>query len=86
MIIRMGFYFLKYSMRYCILNLLEGIQCILVRTVHKPRVKYGVRSPKFNWAPCTQLFSLAEASQLPPPPAFGLIGRYRSAKIDDISL
>jgi hypothetical protein len=37
-----------------------------------PWVKYGVRSPKFIWAPCAQLCSLAEAPQ-PPPPAFGLI-------------
>ncbi len=37
---------------------------------------------------CAQLYSLAETSHLPPPPAFGLVlrGRYSSAKIDDISL
>jgi hypothetical protein len=35
----------------------------------------GVRSPKFIWAPCVQLYSLAETPQLPtsPSPAFGLI-------------
>ncbi len=38
-----------------------------------PTVKYGVRSPKFIWAPCAQQCSLAEIPQLPPPPAFGLI-------------
>ncbi len=47
------------------------------------QVKYGVRSPKFIWAPCAQLYSLAEAPQ-PPPPAFGLI--YECSKIDSISL
>ncbi len=37
---------------------------------------------------CAQPYSLAEAPQSPPPPAFGLDirGRYWSAKIDDISL
>ncbi len=37
-----------------------------------PQVKYGVRSPKFFWAPCAQLYSLAETPH-PPPPAFVLI-------------
>ncbi len=36
------------------------------------QVKYGVRSPKFIWAPCAQLYSLAETPAVPPP-AFGLI-------------
>ncbi len=37
-------------------------------------VKYGVRSPKFIWAPCAELYSLAETPQpLPPSPAYGLI-------------
>jgi hypothetical protein len=31
-----------------------------------PWVKYGVRSPKFIWAPCAQLYSLAETPQPPP--------------------
>jgi hypothetical protein len=42
-------------------------------SMHSKGVKYGVRSPKLFWAPCVQLYSLAETSQLPPPPAFGLI-------------
>ncbi len=35
---------------------------------------------------CAQLYSLAETTQVPPAPAFGLVlrGRYWSAKIDDI--
>jgi hypothetical protein len=39
-----------------------------------PWVKYGVRSPKYIWALCAQLFcySLAEAPH-PPPLAYGLI-------------
>ncbi len=37
------------------------------------QVKYGVRSPKFIWAPCAQLYSFAETQQTPQPPAFGLI-------------
>jgi hypothetical protein len=52
-------------------------------------VKYGVRSPKFIWALCAQLYSLAETPQLPPlsPRLWThLRGRYWSAKIDDISL
>jgi len=36
------------------------------------KVKYGVLSPKFIWAPCAQLYSLAENPQASPPP-FGLI-------------
>jgi hypothetical protein len=28
--------------------------------------------PKFIWAPCAQLYSLAETLQPPPPPALGL--------------
>jgi hypothetical protein len=32
-------------------------------------VKYGVRSPKFIWALCAQLYSLTETS--PPPPHLG---------------
>ena len=35
------------------------------------RVNNGVRSPKFVWTPCAQLYSLAETPH--PPPAFGLI-------------
>jgi hypothetical protein len=31
-------------------------------------VKYGVRSPKFIWAPCAQLYTLVEIPQLSPLP------------------
>jgi hypothetical protein len=31
-------------------------------------VKYRVRSPKFIWAPCAHLYSLAETPQQPPYP------------------
>ncbi len=35
----------------------------------EPKIKYGVRSPKIIWAPCTQLYSLAETPQpLPSTP------------------
>jgi hypothetical protein len=34
----------------------------------KSYFKYGVRSPKFIWAPCAQLYSLAETPQSPHPP------------------
>ena len=38
------------------------------------KIKYGVRSTKFIWAPRVQLYSLAETPQSPPPPsAFGLM-------------
>ncbi len=51
-------------------------------------VIYGVRYPKFIWAPFAQLYSLVETPQQPPFPALGLIfeGRYWLAKIDNISL
>jgi hypothetical protein len=51
-------------------------------------VKYGVISPKFIWAPCATLYSLAETPQRPPPPRIWahIRGLYWSAKIDDISL
>jgi hypothetical protein len=110
---------IKVNERYCILNLLEGIQYMYVlcdmycrymwlltqrnsksdtmqtyvlhtklyvrkgggglsikiqyhfTLLHKPRVKYGVRSPKFIWAPCAQLYSLAETPQPPLPPHLG---------------
>jgi hypothetical protein len=57
----------------------------------KHRVKYGVRFPKFIWAPCAELYSLAETPQRshtpPPPPIWAHIpGRYWPAKRDDISL
>jgi hypothetical protein len=37
------------------------------------KVKYGVRYPKFIWAPCAQLYSLLRPHNSPPPLAFGLI-------------
>jgi hypothetical protein len=48
--------------------------------------KYGIRSPKFIWAPCAQLYSLAETPQPPPRIWAPIRGRYWSAKIEDISL
>ncbi len=48
-------------------------------------VKYGVRSPKFIWAPVytVQLLSLDETMQPPPPCIWAHIrGRYWSARID----
>ncbi len=54
-----------------------------------PKVKYGVRSSKFIWAPYALYGAhwLTPRNPPPPLPAFGLIyGRYWSAKIDDISL
>ncbi len=44
-----------------------------------PQVKYGVRSPKFIWAPCVLLYSLAETPHLPLPPVFGFIYVYEGA-------
>ncbi len=42
--------------------------------IFRPEVKYGVKSPKFIWAPVyVQLYSYAETPHLPPPTAFGLI-------------
>jgi hypothetical protein len=38
-----------------------------------PWVKYGVRSPKFIWAPCVKLHSLAETPQPPSSLPFWLI-------------
>jgi hypothetical protein len=46
-------------------------------TVNPPRFslvntfKYGVRSTNFIWAPCAQLYSLAENPATPPPPHLG---------------
>ncbi len=56
--------------------------CTLLWTrAMRTKVKYVVRSPKFIWAPCAQLYSLAETLQ-PPTPAFwahlrGPIGQSR---------
>jgi hypothetical protein len=64
---------------------IRGIRLKDGRTVHLqhysaqrwvPKLKYGVRSPNFNWALCAQLYSLTETPKPPPPhppPAFGLI-------------
>ncbi len=42
----------------------------VIKTVTPSRVKYGVGSPKmFIWAPCPQLYTLAETPHPPPPPA-----------------
>ncbi len=45
------------------------------------------RSTKFIWALCTQLYSLAETPQLPPPPRIWahIRGRYWSAKLDGMA-
>ncbi len=53
-----------------------GLHCLIIQYKFiyarlYPQAKYGVTSPKFIWAPCAQLYSLAEP--LPPPPAYGLI-------------
>ncbi len=50
--------------------------------LHLSKVKYGVGSPKFIWAPCVQLYSLAETPPPPPPPPIwaniqGAIGQPR---------
>ncbi len=56
-------------------KLKEFLQLVRVHYIHLVldtyyiQLSYGVRSPKFIWAPCTQL---AETPQLPPPPASGL--------------
>jgi hypothetical protein len=68
-------------------------QALQVRLFFPQAVKYGDRSPKFILAPfhvmCTAvLIGRAPATPLPPSPGIGtcIRGRYRSAKIDDISL
>ncbi len=49
---------------------------------------YRVRSSKFIWAPCAQLYNWLRPRNYPPPPTFWahVRGHYWSAKIDDISL
>jgi hypothetical protein len=37
------------------------------------RVKHGVRSPKFIWAPCAQAVLIGWDPATSPPPAYGLI-------------
>jgi hypothetical protein len=36
-----------------------------------PKVKYGIKSPKFIWAPCAQLYSMLIPSNPPSPPHLG---------------
>jgi hypothetical protein len=72
--------FMNYLRPLC----LQALQCGIIIGWFK----YGVRSPKFIWAPCAQLYSLAETMQPPPPPRIlaHIRGRYWSAKTDDTSL
>jgi hypothetical protein len=51
-------------------------------SIHRLTVELDFQ--RFFWAPCAQLYSLAESPQLPLSPH--IRGRYWSAKIDDISL
>jgi hypothetical protein len=44
-----------------------------------PQVKYGVRSPNFIWAPCAQMYSLAETPQPSPLPPH--LGSYTRAQL-----
>ncbi len=41
------------------------------KTLKRLSHRYGVRSPKFIWAPCAQLYSLAETPQTPHTPHLG---------------
>ncbi len=52
-----------------------------------PTAKYGVRSPKFIWAPCAQLGTqwLRPRNSPPPPRIWAHTRRYWSVKIHDIS-
>ncbi len=60
------------------------------KDIKRPQVKYGVRSPKFLWAPCACRTVLIgwDPHNLPPPLCIWahIRWRYWSAKIDDISL
>jgi hypothetical protein len=49
-------------------------------------VRYGVTTPKFIWAQCAQLYSLATPLSPPPPIWAHIRRRYWSAKKDDITL
>jgi hypothetical protein len=66
-----------------------GIDYWILLNIYPIGYKYGVKSPKYIWAPCVQLYSLAETPKLPPPVLRMCAqkrGRYWSAsKIDDIS-
>jgi hypothetical protein len=69
--------------RLLCLHLKNKNSCLL-RYVGNGIGKYGDRSTRFCWAPCAQLYSLAET---PQPPIWAHIRwRYWSAKIDDMSL
>jgi hypothetical protein len=76
----------SYVQAVCVNKIFDGLlgglsQCII------QNVKYGVISPKFIWASCALLYSLAETPPPPPPRIWAHIrGRYWPAKIDDISL
>ncbi len=72
--------------------LLPPVQSEVTRTMD-PRLNMQlIESPKFIWAPCAQLYSLAETETTqPPPPSSSRIwahirGRYWSAKVDDVSV
>ncbi len=66
---------------------IRTVECMYIYLAYH---RYGVRSPKFIWAPvysCTHW--LRPCNSPPPPPAFGLKykeGAIWPAKIDDISL
>ncbi len=51
-----------------IIQIFYAIICLLGIGVQSPKFKYGVKSPKFIWAPCAQLYSLAETHTAPPFP------------------
>jgi hypothetical protein len=61
-----------------------ALEFIRYSRLKRSQVKYGVRSRRVNWAPCPQLYSLAETPQLPSSPRIWdhIRGRYWSAKID----
>ncbi len=51
-------------------HLAKSLNSYFFNSTPSPLVKYGVRSPKFIWAPCAQLYSSTETPHNPP---FGLI-------------
>ncbi len=62
---RLTLYYVAAQMSRC------HIFCKIFYLHQLPKVKYGVRSPKFIWAPCAQLYSLAETPHPPLPPHLG---------------
>ncbi len=56
-------------------SLNEGSPCAVAEPIVFPpyHMELQSRYPEFIWAPCAQLYSLAETSQRPPPPEFGPI-------------